>query len=79
MLTISELIAALDRAQQFAGDIPVILRAAESAAESIVTTLGIHLDPSTGGSSSVVHLEHAVPVPVVEPAPVQQITPGGAA
>lgn len=60
-MLISELSAALQKVQQVAGDIPVVLKDIEHGVETELRALGIHIDPSSGSASSTVELEHAVP------------------
>lgn len=69
MTRISELSAALGKVQQVAGDVPVILRDAESGAETVLLSLGINLDPSGDLAGGNVVFEHGQSAPVPEPAP----------
>lgn len=75
MLT-SELIAALNKVNQVAGDVPVVLKRIEDDAVTELATIGVHIDPTSGSTSGQVVLEHATPAPAplappaVEPEPV---------
>lgn len=57
-MTISEVVAILQKVNQVAGDIPVAVKALESGAETVLQSLDIHL-PALEGHSPVVHLVHA--------------------
>ena len=57
-MTISEVVALLQKVNQVAGDIPVAIKAAEGGAESVLQSLNIHI-PAIEGGQPVVHLVHS--------------------
>lgn len=70
-MKLSDLATLLARVQQFAGDVDIVLRDAETEAESVITDLGIHFDPTsgqTGGQLTVTHGQ-APAAPPAEPEP----------
>lgn len=56
-MTISEVVALLQKVNQVAGDIPVAVKAAEDGVETVLTSLNIHL-PATEGGQPQVQLVH---------------------
>lgn len=67
-MKISDLSAMLSKVTQLAGDLEVVLKAAEGEAETVITDLGIHLSPASGTAGSTLTIEHGTPPPaVVEP------------
>lgn len=67
MLT-SEIIAALQKVQSIAGDIPVVLRRVEDDVETELLSIGVHIDPATSSTKGSVALEHGAPAAPAEPA-----------
>lgn len=74
MLT-SELTAALQKVQQIAGDIPVTLVRVEDEAETVLKSIGIHIDPSSGAVEGGLVLEHGAVSPSNPPTGVAESTP----
>lgn len=72
-MLISELVAALNKINQIAGDIPIVLRHVEQDAETAVTALVLAFDPSGAAPTSKVIVAHDVPATVV-PADVDAAT-----
>ena len=71
-MKISELVGVLNKVQQVAGDVPIVLKAVEDGAETGLLSVGVHIDPTTAEGGSVA-LEHgqappASPAPEPEPA-----------
>jgi hypothetical protein len=60
-MTISELISALNRVSQVAGDVPVILRSVEGDVETEVKALTLSFDPRSGSTSSQIAVTHGSP------------------
>lgn len=58
-MTISELISALNRVSQVAGDVPVILKSVEGDVETEVKALTLSFDPRSGSTSSQIAVTHA--------------------
>ena len=77
-MLISELVSALNRVTQLAGDIPVVLKDVETEAETVLLSLGIKIDPAADTASSSVTIEHGpapepvTPAPATEPTPTEQ-------
>lgn len=74
-MKISDLAALLSKVQQIAGDVDVVLEDAQTEASSVITDLGIHLDPSSGVPGGTLTIQHgqappAPPSPAETPAPV---------
>ena len=73
-MVISELVTALNRVQQLAGDLPVVLKHVEQDAVTVLKAIGVHLDLSGESAAGQVQIEHgdAPPAPVVtfDPSPV---------
>lgn len=71
-MKISELTAVLSRVQQIAGDVDVAFRHAESDVETVITELGLKLNPdgTTGEGSLVIKHDDAAnaPQPAEKPA-----------
>lgn len=67
-MKLSELQALLSKAQTAVGDADVILKDAETAAETVVTDLTFKLDAATGAPGGTVVVGHNVspPAPTVE-------------
>lgn len=66
---VSELLAALQKVQQVAGDVPVVLKHVENGAESELLSLGIHIGASSPDQTGRVELEHGDAPPASEPEP----------
>lgn len=75
-MKISELVAALQKIGQLIGDVPVVLRHLETAAETEIRSLGVSLDPVAETAASAVTLAHteATPPPVVVAEPPAKST-----
>jgi hypothetical protein len=67
-MDVSQLIAALQKVSQLAGDVPVVLKHAESEAETVLQSIGVHINPTTGETSGEAVLEHG-DAPDTPPAP----------
>jgi hypothetical protein len=72
---ISDLTALLSRVQQIAGDVDVVLQAADTEAETVITDLGIHLDPASGSVGSSLTITHGTAPAPPPAAPVDEQTP----
>lgn len=57
-MKISDLSALLTRVQQIAGDVDVVLKAAEGEAETVISNLGINLKPDASGPAGSLVIEH---------------------
>lgn len=69
-MKVSELAATLAKVQQIAGDIDVVLRAAESTDEQVVTDLVLYLDPVSGTADDSLVIEYgAAPAAPADPLP----------
>lgn len=69
-MKLSELIAGLNKLTQFAGDLPVVIKNVESEAETVLHSIGINIDPSSGTANGSVTINHGTaPEPAPEPAP----------
>jgi len=73
-MKVTELIAALQKVQQVAGDVPVVLKDVEGDAETALLSIGVHIDPTSGSPVGGVTLEHgeqpaSPPVEPEAPAP----------
>lgn len=71
-MKISDLTSLLSRVQSIAGDVEVVLKAAESEVETVITDLGIHLDPTSAAAGGTLTIEHGTappPPPVDAPSP----------
>lgn len=66
-MKISELTALLTKVQQIAGDVEVTLEAAADKVETIITDLGVHLDPADPTAGSKLTIEHGEAPPPAEP------------
>lgn len=55
----SELTAIIAKVQQVAGDVDIVLRNAETAAETAITDLVVHLSPQTGATGGTLSIEHS--------------------
>lgn len=71
MLT-SELVSALQKVQQIAGDIPVVLRHLVDDVETELQSLGLRLSPTHADQQSSVALEHAPAQPAAVEQPAEQ-------
>ena len=69
-MKLSELQTVLSKVSQIAGDVDVVLKAAEGDLETVITDLGIHLDPTSGNAGSTLTIEHGTAPPEPPPAPV---------
>lgn len=79
-MTVSEIIAALSRVQQIAGDLPVVFKEIESDAETVLQSIGVNIDPNSGAAGGSVTLQHstapaAPAAPPAEQAPAPAIDP----
>lgn len=66
-MKVSELTAALQKVQQVAGDVDVVLKDVEGGAETDLLSLGVHIGTSPDDQASRVELEHGTaqqPLPV---------------
>lgn len=68
-MLISELLAALGKVNQLAGDIPIVLKHVESEAETELLSLGLHIDPTSAEVGGSVTLEHGTPPAAPAPTP----------
>jgi len=70
-MKVSELAAALQKVQQVAGDVPVVLKAVEGGVETALLSIGVHIDPTSaeGGTAELEHGEQSAPAPAPEPEP----------
>lgn len=66
-MKISDLSQLLSRVQQTAGDLEVVFKAAEGDAETVITDLGIHLDPTSGETVGKLEIAHGTAPPAPEP------------
>lgn len=67
-MTVQDLITGLQKVLQVAGDIPVVVRHLETDATTELRSLGVHIDPTAGGTAGQVVLEHTAPIPANTPA-----------
>lgn len=67
-MTLSELIAGLQRFTQIAGDLPVIFRTVEGDIETVLHDIGINVNPTAGSATGSVTINHGAAAP--EPTPV---------
>lgn len=69
-MTLSELQGLLSKVQSIAGDVEIVLKDAVSEAETVITDLGIHLDPTSATAGGTLEVTHGpAPVPAAaEPA-----------
>ena len=51
-MKLSELSSLLTKVQSIAGDVDVVLRAAEGDLETVISDLVVHIDPTTGSPES---------------------------
>lgn len=78
-MTLSELLAGLQKLSQYAGDLPVVIKAVETEAETVFHSIGLQIDPS-GNANGKVTINHSVTpatapdVQVPAPAPDTQQT-----
>ena len=68
MVTITQLVAALQKVNQIAGDIPVVVKHVEQDAETALLHFGLDLDPASGSTGSKLILTHG-PAPAAPAAP----------
>lgn len=80
-MTVAEVIALLSKVQSMAGDLPVVFKAVDGAAETVLHKIGLELEPSSGTAQGTVTVLHgpapadpapAPADPALEPAPVAQ-------
>ena len=76
-MKISELVAVLGKANQVAGDIPVILHDVESGAETELKKFGIEFNLTGESATSAVTLHHGPVTATPEPAPGEAPAPVG--
>lgn len=85
-MTLSELIAGLQRFTQIAGDLPVIFKAVEGEAETVLHDIGININPTAGSATGSVTINHGVapvaPAPATDtpdstPVPPVDVPPAG--
>lgn len=68
-MKLSELIAGLNKLTQFAGDLPVVIKDVESEAETVLHSIGVNIDPTSGTANGSVTINHGTaPEPAPEPA-----------
>lgn len=67
-MKISELVAALNKVQQVAGDVAVVLYDLDAKIKTELVDLDVHIDPTTGEAGSAVVLDHAATPPEAPPA-----------
>lgn len=67
-MTVQDLITGLQKVLQVAGDIPVVVRHLETETVTELRSLGVHIDPTTGGTAGQVVLEHTTPLTPNAPA-----------
>ena len=58
-MKLSDLQALLTKVQTIAGDVDVVLKAADTEAQTVISDLAIHLDPSTGQAGGTLEVTHA--------------------
>lgn len=58
-MKLSELQQILSKVQTFAGDVEVALRAAVTEAETVISDLSVHLDPTSGEAAGKLVVTHA--------------------
>lgn len=63
-MKISDLSNLLTKVQSIAGDVEVVLKHAEQEAETVITDLGIHLDPQSATTTGSLVIEHDTAPPV---------------
>lgn len=75
-MTVAEVIGLLSKVQSMAGDLPVVFKAVEGEAETVLHKIGLEIAPGDGtatGTVTVVHGPEAVaavePTPAPDPAP----------
>jgi len=70
-MKVSDLLAALQKVQQVAGDVDVVLKDVDQGVETALLSLGVHISASTGDTSGAVVFEHghAQLPPPAEPEP----------
>jgi hypothetical protein len=66
---LSELTAAFQKVQSVAGDVDVVLKDVGSEAKTVIKSIGLHIDPSSGQAGGTVELEHGAAEPEAPPAP----------
>ena len=69
-MTLSELIAGLQRFTQIAGDLPVIFKTVEGDVETVLHDIGININPTAGSATGSVTINHGAPAPALVPATV---------
>jgi hypothetical protein len=75
-MKLSELQSLLGRIQQLAGDVDVVLKAADSEAETVITDLGIHLDATSAAPTSTLTITHGTaPAPAAADPPAPEDPP----
>lgn len=57
-MKVSELTAALQKVQQVAGDVEVVLRHLDQGAETVLKSIGVHINPASGTAGGQAVLEH---------------------
>lgn len=67
-MTLNELIQGLNKLTQFAGDLPVVIKDAETEAETVLHSIGINVDPSGNAANGSITLNHAPAPAATEPA-----------
>lgn len=71
-MKITELVAALQKAQQLVGDVPVILKSVEGAVETEFKSLEQEISLTTGEQSGQVTLTHGEPAPAAAAEPAAE-------
>jgi hypothetical protein len=75
-MTLNELIQGLNKLTQFAGELPVVIKDAETEAETVLHSIGINIDPAGGTANGSISLNHApAPAAVPAPAPAEPAVP----
>ena len=75
-MTVQEVIGLLSKVQSMAGDLPVVFKALEGDAETVLHKIGLEIEPGSGnaaGTVTVVHGPEQTPAP--DPAPVTEQPP----
>ena len=71
-MKLSDLQQLLTKVQTIAGDVEVVLKDAVSEAETVITDLGIHLDPTTAQAGGTLTIEHGVAAPAAAEGPAAE-------
>ena len=75
-MTVQEVIALLSKVQSLAGDLPVVFKAVEGEAVTVLHKIGIEISPESGLAAGTVTVVHGPePTPAPDPAPVTDPPP----